>query len=371
MTRLVQMVFNAEGTVGGEQKHVLHLIDGLDRGRFEVDVITWDIPAFARELERRGVSYHSVTADRILDRVLLARLEELLRAGRYDIVHTHGHRAGLLGRVAAIKAGVKRVVWTCHVAENKSERNPLLAWGYRRALSWLDSRTDVTIAVSEYLRDWLASQGTDPRRCLVVPNGVDTGVFRPGDPDTALLADLGLDLEAPIVGCVARLTEQKGVDTLIDAAALLAARVPRLQVLIVGGGPLEKELKARAAASEAGVVFAGERDDVPALLRLFDVAVVPSRWEGAFCFTVLEAMATGLPVVCSDIRLFTDVVRPDVEALVFPAGEAEALAAALERLLGDDDEARRLAAAGRELVEREYTVDKLRQRMRDVYEGLS
>lgn len=79
MTRLAQVVFNAEGTVGGEQKHVLHLIDGLDRERFDIEVITWEIPAFAAELEARGVPYTSVSADRILDRALLARLEALLR----------------------------------------------------------------------------------------------------------------------------------------------------------------------------------------------------------------------------------------------------------------------------------------------------
>ncbi len=370
MMRLAQIVFNAEGTIGGEQRHVLHVIDGLDRARFDVEVITWDIPAFATELEARGVPYSPVTAERILDRALLARLEELLRAGRYDIVHAHGHRAGLLGRVAAVRAGVGRLVWTCHLAENKSGRHPVVAWGYRQVLRWLDARTDVTVAVSPHLREWLVGQGVDPARCVVIPNGVDTGVFRPGEPDPALAAELGLRAGSPVVGCVARLTEQKGVDTLLRAAVRIAEDVPDVQVVIVGGGPLEADLKRLASDLGAPAVFAGERGDIPQVLRLFDVAVVPSRWEGAFCFTMLEAMASDVPVVCSDIRLFADVVEPGVQAALFPVGDAHGLAESVVRLLRAPDEARLMAEAGRRLVAQEYTVERLRERMSALYEGL-
>lgn len=370
MKRLAQIVFNAEGTVGGEQKHVLHLIDGLDRSAFEVDVITWDIPAFSDELRARGVPHTSVTAERILDRALLSRLELLIRQGRYDIVHVHGHRAGLLGRLAAVRAGAGYLVWTCHLAENKSQRHPIVAWGYRQALGWLDARTDVTVAVSPYLREWLIEQGTDPSRCVVIPNGVDMSVFHPGEADAALFAELGLDPGAPVVGCVARLTEQKGVETFLEAAAQMRSRAPGVQFVLVGGGPLEAELREFAVSLGVDVVFAGERGDIPRLLRIFDVAVVPSRWEGAFCFTVLEAMASGVPVVCSDIRLFTDVVEPGVDAMVFGVGDAEALTESIAALLDAPETARAIAESGRRLVTEHYTVERLRQRVTALYEEL-
>jgi glycosyltransferase involved in cell wall biosynthesis len=367
---LAQIVLNGEGTVGGEQRHVLNVIDGLDSERFSVDVMTWDIPAFVEELQRRGVPTVPVTARRILDRALLRRLEADIRAGGYDLVHAHGHRAGLLGRLAAIRAGVPHVVWTCHVAENKADRNPLLRWGYRRALRYLDARTDATVAVSDFLRERLVSEGLDPAKIVVVPNGVDCSVFRPGPRSPALLGRLSLDDGAPVVGTVARLTEQKGVETLIDAAGRVARVSPRVQFLVVGAGPLEDRLRAQAARSGARVVFAGERSDMPEVVRAFDIAVVPSLWEGAFCYTVLEAMASRTPVICSDIRLFTDVVDPGTDALVFPAGDPAALSSDILSLLEHREDADRMAEAGMRMVREHFSVEQLRERMTGVYEGL-
>jgi glycosyltransferase involved in cell wall biosynthesis len=368
--RIAQIVLNAEGTVGGEQRHVLSVIDGLDPERFSVDVITWEIPAFIEELRKRGVSVTSVTAPRVLDLKLLRQLEALIRRGGYDIVHAHGHRAGLLGRFAAIRADVPNIAWTCHVAENKADRNPVLRGGYRRVLGYLDKRTDITVAVSAQLAEWLIAHGADADKVTVIPNGVDCSVFRPGPRNTALLTELGLGGGSPIVGTVARLTEQKGVETLIDAAALVARVLPEVQFLVVGTGPLEQSIKDRAAQSGAHVVFAGERNDMPDILRSCDIAVVPSVWEGAFCFTMLEAMASGIPTICSDIRLFTDVVDSGDQAIVFPVGDDEALGKAILSLIEQPELRARIAAAGVQLVNKQFSVELLQSRMANVYEDL-
>lgn len=370
MKRLAQVVLNAEGTIGGEQRHVLHVIDGLDPERFAVEVITWDIPAFVAELDRRGVPVVAVTARRILDWGLLRRIESQLRAGGLDLVHAHGHRAGLLGRLAAIRAGVPHIVWTCHLAGNKADRNPVIKWGYRQVLRYLDARTDVTIAVSENLRDWLVSEGIAAEKIVVNTNGVDSSVFHAGERNRALLEELGLDPDAPVVGTVARLTEQKGVDSFIAAAEGVARMVPSAQFLIVGAGPLEAQLHAQAAETRVRIVFAGERGDIPVVLRSLDIAVVPSLWEGAFCFSVLEAMASRTPVICSDIPIFTDVVSSGTEAVIFPAGDSEALGTAIVSLLEHPDAADVMAEAGMRLVQSRFSVAELQKRTAEIYERL-
>lgn len=368
MKRILEVVLNAEGTIGGEQRHVLALLDGLDRDASAPTVVTWDIPAFVEELDARGVPAIVVKGERILDLALLRRIETVISAGSFDLVHAHGHRGGMLGRIAALRAGRAPIVWTCHLAENKADRNPIVRGGYRRMLRYLHARTDATIAVSDQLREWLAGEGIDATGVDVIPNGVDDAVFRVLPREERLMADFGLDENRPIIVCVARLTEQKGVATLVDAAALLADTATPAQVLVVGAGPLEDELKARAARSNAHVVFTGERSDIPRVLALADVVVVPSLWEGAFCFSVLEAMACGKPLVCSDIPMFTDVVSSGCEARTFAAGDALSLLAAIEGVLSDPHEAGAMGAAGRRLVAEKYSVECMRRSTYAIYD---
>lgn len=370
MRRLLEVILNAEGTVGGEQRHVLQILDGLDPERFEAEVLTWSIPAFAEEMASRGVPSESVSAPRILDWRLLRHIESRVREGHFDLVHAHGHRAGLIGRLGAIRAGTPHVVWTCHLAENKADRNPVVRRGYSAAMRYLDARTDATIAVSAFLGDWLVSQGVGASGIDVIPNGVDCSVFKPMGRDAELAESLGLDPNAPILGTIARLTEQKGVGSLIAAMAVIGRAMPTAQCLVVGSGPLESELKTLAEQSGARVVFAGERPDVPELLGLLDVAVVASLWEGAFCYSLLEALASGTPVVCSDIEVFTGVVESGENATVFPAGDSAGLADAVLTLLGDPKRAQRIAESGRALASARFSAERASQATIAVYERL-
>jgi glycosyltransferase involved in cell wall biosynthesis len=377
--RVAQVILNGEGTVGGEQRHVLNLIGGLDPDRYAVDVITWDVPPFVEELRAHGVPTHPVTARRVLDLALLRRIRTLLADGRYDLVHCHGHRAGLIGRVAARQARVPRLVWTCHLAENKADRNPVYRAGYAALLRWLDRRTDRTLVVSDELRRWLGTQGVPTADVLTVPNGVDAAVFHPGPCEPGVAEGLGLAADAgpdgvspgaPVIGVVARLTLQKGVESFVDAAQLVAARLPGARFVVVGSGPLEGALRDRAARGSARIVFSGERTDVADILRCLDVVVVPSSWEGAFCYAMLEGMATRRPVVCSDIGQFADVVADSGAAVLFPAGDAEALAAAVIRLLGDPIAGDRGAEGGLALALERLSVEAMRRRIAGVYEEL-
>jgi glycosyltransferase involved in cell wall biosynthesis len=368
--RLLQVVLNAEGTIGGEQRHVLHLLDGLDRDLYSPSVVTWDIPAFCRELAARDVPCVPVSGTHIVDLELISHVARIIGKGRFDLVHTHGHRGGMIGRVAAIRAGAPELVWTCHLAENKADKNAALRWGYARLLRYLDGKTDATIAVSGILREWLAQKGIARDRIEVIENGIDCEVFRPLDRDDSLLRAFGLDPEVPVIVCVARLSEQKGVATLIDATAELLARGTPVQLLLVGAGPLESEIRERAHRSAARIVFARERSDVPEILALGDVAVVPSLWEGAFCFSMLEAMACGVPVVCSDIPMFTDVVTSGRDAEVFSAGDPRALASAIVRVLGSRDKGLAMGEEARRLVVERFSVDHMRMATNAVYERL-
>ncbi len=370
MKRLLEVVLNAEGVVGGEQKHVVQLVEGLDDS-YQATVITWEVPGFIQELRESGIDSVTVGGKRILDLHLIRQLASLMAEGGYDLVHCHGHRAGFIGRMAALRARVPRIVWTCHVAPNKSDANPLTRLAYTSALRYLGKRSDTIIAVSEHLKKWLADLGVGIERVEVIHNCVDRARFRPRTPNPELFETLGIDRARPIVGTVSRLTEQKGLGTLLEAARVVRQRRPDVRFLVVGGGPLEHELKARARALdlEESVTFAGERADIPEVISCFDVGVMTSLWEG-FSYVPLEMMASAKAVICSDIPAFREVITDGETGLLFPVGSAEDLAALILDLLDSPERSRELAKAGYALIERKFDLSIMQRRTVGVYERL-
>lgn len=373
MKRLLQIVLNAEGTFGGAQKHVAQILAGLEPSRYVADVVTWDIPLFVDYLKRRHVDTLAVTGSHMLDIGMVRRLATHIRVNKYDLVHTHGDRAGVIGRLAALHAGAPAVVWTCHGTDNKLDRKRYLASVYTRVLRWLGRRTNVQVAVSNSVRDWLVARGIPYDSVVVIPNCVDLEEFRPRPPAPQVLASLGLKTvpHPQVVGTVCRLSPPKGVDCLIEAARFVLDRRPGVQFVIVGGGPLLDDLRRLAHALEVAgnVVFAGERRDVPDILATFDVAVLPSLSEG-FGYFKLEAMASAKPLVCSDIEVFRDVVCDGHTGLVFPAGSAPDLGQAILRLLDDPEESERLARAGFDLVRDRFSLPAMQRRTVDLYDSI-
>lgn len=239
---------------------------------------------------------------------------------------------------------------------------------------WTSRMVDLTVAVSSAARDVVLSQdGVAPERVRLIRNGVDLDEFqRPSD---AVVDDrrraLGL-LGVPVVGTLGNLHPIKGHEYLVRAAARVRRDVPAVKFLFVGDGPSRRML-ADLAASE-GVddccVFAGFRDDVPALLRLMDVFVLPSLNEG-MSHALLEAMALERPVVATGVGGNVEVVDPGRTGLLVPSRDAGALASGILSLLSDPGHARQLARAGRESVEQRFSTTRMVAEYADVYETLA
>jgi glycosyltransferase involved in cell wall biosynthesis len=177
----------------------------------------------------------------------------------------------------------------------------------------------------------------------VIPLGIDVERFADLQPKA-----VG---DRPIVGSVGRLAEQKGYDTLLEAAAL----VPEAQFVIVGDGELRAVLEQAAGEN---VRLTGRRDDVPELLASFAVYAQPSRYEG-LCVAVLEAQAAGVPVIATPVGGMRDTVVPEETGLVFPVGDARALGTAIERLLEDQELASRLANEAAQRVRERYRTSRM------------
>jgi phosphatidyl-myo-inositol dimannoside synthase len=222
---------------------------------------------------------------------------------------------------------------------------------------------DAVVTLSETMKADIVARGVPAERVFVVPNGVDPEVFSPRPPDPALRSQYGVD-DRYLMGYVSNLDHpREGHETLIEATARLVEAGRDVACLIVGEGRRREGLEAVAAASGVGdrIVFTGAvpHDQVPAMYALLDVFVVPRRDERAARLVTplkpFEAMAMARPMVVADLPALTEVAPDGERSLAYPAEDAAALAAAVERLMDDPVLAARLGAAGRAWVTKQRT----------------
>jgi glycosyltransferase involved in cell wall biosynthesis len=323
----VLLLANFPDVVGGGEESLLGLAAAMDRRRRRVLGSVTAEGEVAARLRAVGVPVTVVPLPRLrpwtVPGVVVGwwRLRALLARERVALVHAHGSRGALYAGLAARTLGIP-LVWHVRVADADRLLDPLLA----RLATAIVANSTATAARVCRVRGAAA-------RTTVVPNGIDLARFSPGPPDPALRAALGLHPTVPVVGYFGRLEHGKGVDVLLDAAARVHTKLPSA-FLLVGDGPLRVALTERAAAAGLPVVFAGRRDDVPALLRLCRLLVLPSRQE-AFGRVLVEAMASDVAVVATTVGGIPEVCTDGVTGLLVPPEDPEALAVAIALTLAD------------------------------------
>ncbi|MGH7804946.1 MAG: glycosyltransferase, partial [Candidatus Binatia bacterium] len=293
---------------GGAQRNTLLTVERLARSGWSVELVC-GAPGgrLVAEAERAGVVTHVVpelvrTTTPFADVRCLARLVRLFRSRRYDVVHTHSTKAGLLGRLAARAVGAPVVIHTFHgfpFVIDGSLRSRVFVQVERLA----GAVTDASICVAEALRREVESWRIPRRQKLVtIYSGIDLGACRSRREPSEVRRALGIDPGVPVVGTVGHLRDAKSQEHLLEAAAILRREHPRLQLLVVGEGERRPFLvrRIRELALEGTARLLGERNDVADLLGVFDVFAMCSLWEGVGR-ALTEAMARGLPVVVTPV----------------------------------------------------------------------
>jgi glycosyltransferase involved in cell wall biosynthesis len=322
---------------GGAEQQLRLLCRHLDPG-LDVEVAVLTAPgSIARAIEAEGTRVHAVQMRHNRDLAAVVRLVRLMRAGRYDVVHTHLFRAGLHGRLAARLARVPRIVATEHsLGAELLEGRPTGRPGLRTLYRLGERLSDVTLAVSERTRDRMLAWGVPARKVRVVPDGVDADAVRFSPLARRRVRDeLGLPRDAVVLGSLARLVPTKRVDALLE----VVAATPGTSGLVIGDGPERDTLVRRAV--ELGirdrVVFAGERPDIGPLLSALDV-VLSACAEETFGLALVEALASGLPVVylsCPAIEDHPPALAPDAHRVRDVAEMLEVVRHLVRRAPGD------------------------------------
>jgi glycosyltransferase involved in cell wall biosynthesis len=272
--------------------------------------------------------------------------------GRYDLVHAHGLRAAY---ITAMACGLGKFMWL-YTAHNLVPN----AGATRMGLGLVGSKVSAIIAVSPPVKKSLLACGIDGRDIRVVPNGVDIQHF--GSLPANARRTLGLEQNVYVVGCIARLAWEKGVDVLLEAAK----KLPEARFIVAGDGPEKPRL---IASTGENVKLLGRIDDVRVVLAASDVIAIPSREEGQG-IVALEAMAAGVPVVASNVGGLASMYTGTDAAQIVPADDEHALASSLRRMGADESIRRRIGASGHELVVEQYDIRKTVQRVHDVYRSI-
>ncbi|QKG25290.1 second mannosyl transferase [Actinomadura verrucosospora] len=305
------------------------------------------------------------------DLAALKTLTRVLAEGRYDVVHTHSAKGGVIGRVAAARAGVPRIVHTWH----GFPFNEFQSWARRGVYIRLEriaaKRTDAFLAIgSETVTTALRLGLTTPERVRLSWPAVDVGKYATAAGSRAQARRrLDLPLGVKVVGAIGRLTFQKGPEIFAKALARLPDDVFGLWV---GGGPMADELDALTAKLGIGerMRWLGHRDDVAEVLPAFDLMAMPSRWEGLPCVLV-EAIGAGIPLVATAVPSNQDLVLAGETGMLVPPEDPERLAGAIGALLDDPAAAARMAERARGRVGDWFSPAHLGTVLDETYRGTS
>lgn len=357
----------------GSEGHLLVLLPGL-RAR-GVDAHLWilhephnPVPEVVARAEAAGVPVARIAIRHHLDPALWWSLAQRFRAAQPAIVHTHLLHADLYGIPAARRARVPGIVSSRHNDDRFRRRLPL-----RLLNRWLWRQADAGIAISEAIRQFtIQVEGAPADRLHTVHYGLDpAAISAPPQARVTLRAELGLPPETLLVGSVCRLIAQKGLSFALRGFAQIARDFPHVHYVIAGDGDLRGALQAEAAALglRERVHFLGWRSDAHAIFAALDLLLAPSLWEG-FGLVFLEAMALGVPILSARVSAIPEVVIDGETGWLVPPADPAAIAGALRGALRDPDLRRARGAAGRQRLEREFTVAAMVDRTLAVYRNL-
>jgi glycosyltransferase involved in cell wall biosynthesis len=354
------------GHMHGAAVQFLNTIPLFDADRYSVTLCVLRPHANLAALFRaHGVNVISVSRNKFDPRTLLDLLK-IVRDAKIDLIHAHGYGSTNFGRLAGMMTRVPVIV---HAHDD--DRN--YPWYQALADLALSRATKHAIAVSESVRDaFVSKRRIDRDRVIVMHNAIHLERFETPEQERVLRERERLDLApgSKVVGTVGRLREEKGTRYLLEAAGRVLEDFPETIFLIAGDGPLRPDLEQLATELEIDgqVVFAGFCDDVPALLAIMEIVVIPSLTEGS-PLALLEAMAMGKPIVATYVGGMREILSDGKTGLFVSPRDPASLADKIKWLLGNPAGAQDLGAKGRQ-ESRKYDIGRFVQRLERQYANL-
>ncbi len=306
----------------------------------------------------RSVPTHIITCHGQLDLSVPSRIRNLAHSIGAEVVHAHGYKADLY-TWAALRTSRIPLVSTCHTWYD----NSTLLRAYGALDRYILRRFAAVVAVSKEVGQRLLASGVSPERVTLIPNGIDTRPFATFPTDAKITPDSPL-----LVGLVGRLSQEKGVDLFVRAAAQVLKNLPETRFQIVGDGPdrpaLEHLIASLGLANR--VTLLGRQNNMPEIYATLDILVSASRQEG-LPITLLEAMASALPILATSVGEVPTLIRDRQTGLLVSPNDVDALAAALHTLLTDSALRQHLGENARDLVETSFSARQMTANYHRIY----
>lgn len=355
--------------IGGLEKVLASIVLGLDRKKYRPEV--WCLSRggeMADELMRQDVKVRILNLETYHNPLNIVHLTGLMRQARFSLLHTHGYFAGTFGRLSGWLAGVPVLVTHVHSTYfNYRKRN---LW-VERMLSHVTSKV---ICVSAAVQSFVTDLENIPKeKTCVIYNGVDVPSGNvPVEDMLQTRSSLGIGDNEILLIVVASLKPLKGHAFLFHALSDIFQRVPNFRLLVVGDGPQRKDLEAQAEhlGIASRILFTGTRDDVQALLRISDIFILPSVEREGVSMAIIEAMASGLPVVSTLLGGIPEVVENGSSGYLVPPGDRHALSEVLTALMENSDLRNKMGEKGKEIHRRAFTRSRMVQNIEDLYDHL-
>jgi exopolysaccharide biosynthesis polyprenyl glycosylphosphotransferase len=347
---------------------------------FEVELITGPIPPGRNDVTHLAyeLGIHTRVIPSLVNRInplenlkAIAELRRIMVAGKYDIVHTHSSVAGVVGRLAALAAGIPVIVhhvhgWALHDGMSSATRKVYLT------LERLCAKfTDRIVAVAQPdIRKGLSQRIGKLGKFTLIHNGIDLEKFRQQVSEQELRAELGLEPDSKLVGMVGRLDAQKNPLDLIRAAAVVVRRYPKVQFVLIGDGSLRPECERLIAELDLQHKFflLGFRNDVARILPILTITALSSLWEG-LPLAFMESMSAGKPIVANDVDGAGDVVINGETGFLVPPRQPEAMAERILALLKDEELCAAMGSIARERSEN-YSLHRMVGALESLYKEL-
>jgi len=375
MSRPIRLLLVTKST-GGVATYIRSIVKRINRDRFSVSVIclSEEGKEFADELMRTyGVRAFNMAMNRykvnpITDTWVLFQLAQHIRREKYDVIHVHASKPGFLMRIAAIGTGIP-VIYSPHNFAFHEGSHRLAAWLVAILERFAIRYTARIIAVAEHERRLALQYGVGTSSIFsVVHSGIDSRPFRGEFDILGLKSSLGIPANAVVVGAVGRLAIPKLPLDFVKSAVKLHALQPDIHFVWVGSGPLASEAIKMASSLGLAEVFhwLGERSDVSRLLHIFNCLILPSRWE-AFPLVVLEAFASGVPVIATDNLGTHEIIESGRNGWLVPIGDIEALSRAILHILANPHLVESICQTAAKQIDEEYTLEKMISTLEHIY----